>query len=117
MQRFGAMVFSVILAGVSAPAVAQSGNEIEYRERVIVNVGESVVIHGIRGECGQLPARGDITLPALTTGTLSVGAEGYRQSQRCNGDTPAVEVIFTATAPGREKFEIEGDPISVRVRN
>jgi hypothetical protein len=117
-MRFSRLAaFSVMLAAFSASAFAQSENEIEYRERVTLNVGESVVIHGIRGDCGQLPTRGDIELPALTTGTLSVGKEGYRESRRCNGETPAVEVIFTATAPGRERFEIEGDPISVRVRN
>ncbi len=107
----------LIIAALAAPVFAQSGNEIDYRERVTVNVGESVVVHSIRGECGQLPTSGDLGLPALTTGTLSIGKEGFRNSRSCNGDTPAVEVIFTATAPGRERFEIDGDPVSVRVRN
>jgi hypothetical protein len=117
-MRFSRLIaISAIVAAISAPATAQSTNEIDYRERVTLNVGESVVVHSIRGECGQLPTRDDLGLPALTTGTLSIGNEGFRNSRRCNGNTPAVEVIFTATAPGRERFEIDGDTVSVRVRN
>lgn len=104
------------LAGIGLSALAQTTKRIEYRETVTVNVGQSVVVHGYRGECGKLPAKGDISFPALKTGKLSIGAAGIRLSNRCGGDTPALQVIFTATTAGREKFEVQGDPISVRVR-
>ena len=100
-----------------APLAAQSLPEIDYRERVTLNVGESVVVYGYRGDCGELPTPDQIKLPTLKTGTLSTGNPGQRMSNRCGGRTPAVEVIFTATTPGRERFELQGDDISVRVRN
>lgn len=107
----------LVLASLAAPLAAQSGKEIKFRERVTLDVGQSVVIYGYRGDCGALPTKAQIELPALKTGTLSLGAEGFRNSKRCKGDTPAVEIIFTATTPGRESFEIQGDGITVRVRN
>jgi hypothetical protein len=107
----------LLLTLMAPPLAAQSGPEIKFRDKVTVNVGESVVIYGYRGECGALPADADIDLPSLKTGTLSTGRDGFRQSKRCNGKTPAVEIIFTATTPGREKFEIQGDGITVRVKD
>lgn len=109
-----AFLFASMMA---SPLAAQSGPDIKFREKVTLSVGESVVIYGYRGDCGALPAAGDIDLPSPKTGTLSTGRDGFRQSKRCNGKTPAVEIIFTATTPGREKFEIQGDGISVRVKD
>lgn len=106
----------VALLLAPAPLAAQSGPEIKDRERVTLDVGESVVIYGYRGDCGALPTAGQVELPVLKTGTLSTGRNGKRNSKRCNGMTPAVEIIFTATTPGREVFELQGDDISVRVR-
>lgn len=97
-------------------AVHAEGISIKYKERVTLAVGQSAVIHGIRGECGQAPATSDIALPALQTGTLSLGKLGTRNSNSCGGPTPAIEVIFTATTKGRESFEVEGDKITVRVK-
>jgi hypothetical protein len=111
-----ARFLACILLLAATPLAAQEV-EIKYRERVTLNVGESVVIHGYRGECGALPAPAEIKLPALKTGTLSIGREGVRNSNRCDGKTPAVEIIFTATTPGRETFEVQGDDVTVRVRN
>lgn len=91
-------------------------NVIKYTERVTLAVGQSAVIHGIRGECGQNPVKSEISLPALKTGALSLGKPGVRNSGSCGGPTPAIEVIFTATAKGRESFVVEGDKISVRVK-
>lgn len=97
-------------------AVLAQETTISYKERVTLSVGQSVVIHGIRGDCGQPPAKSEISLPALQTGTLSLGKLGVRNSGSCGGPTPAIEVIFTATTKGRESFEVEGDKISVRVK-
>lgn len=111
--------FAVALALSLSPmaALSQGANDIPYRENITLSVGESAVIYGYRGECGQLPAAGAVRVPALSTGTLSIGQPGQRRSQRCGGITPAVEIIFTATTPGRESFELQGDRIRVRVRN
>jgi hypothetical protein len=98
------------------PLSAQAENNIPQKERLTLEVGQSAVIYGHRGDCGQLPTADQIELPTLKTGTLSVGQEGQRESRRCGGITPAVEIIFTATTPGRERFEIDGDDFSVRVK-
>lgn len=106
--------FAVMVAVLSAPTLALA-ETIAYKERVSVSVGQSVVVYGYRGDCGQPPASGAIDLPALKTGTLSVGKAGTKNSGTC-GPTPAVEIIFTATTPGRESFEVQGDKITVRVK-
>jgi hypothetical protein len=100
-----------------APLAISAETTIKYRKSVSVQVGQSVVVHGIRGECGEEPNLSQVTLPKLETGELSLGKMGVRSSNRCGGMTPAVEVIFTATKAGREKFEIEGDDVSVRVKD
>ncbi|MGP1356557.1 hypothetical protein [Roseicyclus sp.] len=111
------LALALALALSPMAALSQGANEIPYRESVTLSVGESAVIYGYRGECGQLPGAGEVRVPALSTGTLSIGRPGQRQSRRCGGTTPAVEIIFTATTPGRETFELQGDRIRVRVRN
>lgn len=116
MTRLASRLACLALLALAGPLAAQQGTEIKYRERVTLGTGQSVVVYGIRGDCGKLPTAAQIKLPKLKTGTLSVGKEGFRKSKRCNGNTPAVEVIFTATAPGRETFELQGDSVSVRVK-
>jgi hypothetical protein len=101
------------LTQIAGPASAQT--DIKYLESLSLKVGQSAVIYGYRGDCGQLPARNAVALPPLATGTLTVGKQGIKDSGRC-GLTPAVEIIFTATAPGRESFEVQGDKITVRVK-
>ncbi len=99
---------------LALPAFAQA--TIDYEKRVTLKVGQSAVIYGYRGDCGKAPAAGQVELPATNTGTLSLGKLGMTNSNNCGGRTPAVEIIFTATTPGRETFELNGDQVSVRVR-
>ena len=100
------------------PLAAQADTEIDYRERVTLKVGQSVVVYGFRGDCGELPTSDQIDLPVLKTGKLSVGKPGKRGLQALQRDElPAVQIIFTAETEGREKFELQGDDISVRVQN
>ena len=113
MKRFIALLSLGICMG-AAPLLAQTA--IEYRERVTLQVGQSVVVYGYRGECGKAPVANQIALPALATGSLSLGKPGTSNSNTCGGATPAVEIVFTATAPGRESFQLRGDKISVRVK-
>jgi hypothetical protein len=116
MKPFGKLLAAVAVSLALLPLAASAETTIKYRKSVSVQVGQSIVVHGIRGECGAEPNLSSVTLPKLETGELSLGKMGERTSNRCGGMTPAVEVIFTATKAGREKFEIEGDPISVRVK-
>lgn len=105
-----------ILVLCCLPFAAQADANIQSKRNTTLSVGQSAVIYGHRGDCGVLPTADQIDLPALETGTLSVGKAGQKKSTKCKGITPAVEIIFTATTPGKEKFEIDGDDFSVRVK-
>jgi len=104
-----------VMAMVSASAVAQ---EIPYRKSVTLSVGQSAIIHGARGECGEAPptwSRVAERLPIVGLGTFSDGGEGTRHSRSCGGPTPARAVRFTATTPGHEQIELFRDPIDITV--
>jgi len=110
-------------SATAAPAQASAASQrINYRERVTLDVGESAVVHGLRGECGSLPtaqrvAQATADLNAQTNlGTFSFGAEGVRRSGSCNGNTPAFQTIFTATNPGRQTVRVHGDSVQITVR-
>lgn len=108
------ILLGMAFALTALPAIAQS--TIDYVERVNLKVGQSAIIYGYRGDCGKKPTASQVALPATNTGTLSLGKIGVTNSNRCGGRTPAFEIIFTATKPGRESFELNGDKISVRVK-
>ena len=116
IANYIALGVALAVAPVSAPAFAQTSQGIEYEKSVSVKAGQSTVIYGFRGDCGKQPKTSEIRLPTLQTGTLSFGKIGQTQSRRCGGMTPAVEIIFTGGAKGRESFELNGDPFTVRVR-
>ena len=100
--------------------IDMTGERIYWRELSEVAVGESVVIHGKRGRCGEQPPSWEETfevLPELSTGIWSDGGVGYRISRSCGGATPARAVVFTATRPGEERFMLYEDPITLRVRD
>ncbi|WP_300013453.1 hypothetical protein [uncultured Roseobacter sp.] len=113
----GALVLSTVVA-----AYADSSNRIKYQQRVKLNVGQAMVVHGYRGDCGQLPTAARMKKSAervnaaLTTGRVQYGKPGVRRSGSCNGDTPAMELIFVATTPGRERVKVFGDDILFIVR-
>ena len=109
-----AATLALSIGPFSLPAFAE--NLIPYVKNLTIKVGESAVIHGVRGACGQPPKNSQFVAYKLKTGTISYGAQGVRNSKKCGGKTPAVEVIFTATAPGKETFKVEGDTISVKVK-
>ncbi len=103
----------IILATAS---FADTANDIPHQKSLTLQVGQSAVIYGYRGDCGALPGPGDVKVPALKTGKLSIGKPGQRNSRKCGGVTPAVEIIFTATAPGNDSFKLQGDPIRIKVQ-
>ena len=108
---------SGIFDGVSNPELRMA--TIRHKIFVSPKVGDSVVIHGVRGDCGQEPpswrnlAPG---FPSLKTGVLSEGRIGVRFSRACGGNTPAREVVFTAKRPGSEKITLFGDTTTIEVK-
>lgn len=91
---------------------------IAYTPEVEMTVGESRVIHAMRGDCGKLPKDWPEvagSLPASYTGVFSDGGLARRNSKFCGGDTPARAILFTAERPGVEEFLLEGDFFKVIV--
>lgn len=98
--------------------VDMTSQRIEAHELVIARVGQSVVVHGSRGRCGEQPPGWEDVfegLPHLSNGVWSDGGVGIRVSRACSGGTPARAVVFTATSPGEERFTLYDDPITIRV--
>lgn len=91
---------------------------IAYTPEMKITVGESRVIHAMRGDCGKLPKDWPEvagSLPASHTGVFSDGGLARRNSKFCGGDTPARAILFTAERPGVEEFLLEGDFFKVIV--
>jgi hypothetical protein len=109
--------FALMAVLAAPPAMADPGNRIVYRDTVTLRVGESMVVHGMRGrQCGVAPRSPRLTPQTTELGQLSLGRPGVRQSAFCNGDTPAIEVIFTARRRGSESVTLFGDRILIHVR-
>ncbi|MBD3814293.1 MAG: hypothetical protein IE917_19130 [Betaproteobacteria bacterium] len=101
-----------------AQIIDMTGQPIEAHEMVTAKVGQSVVVHGSRGRCGEDPPGWEEVfagLPRLSNGVWSDGGVGIRVSRACSGGTPARAVVFTATHPGEERFTLYDDPITIRV--
>lgn len=100
------------------PVGSYEGIVAEYVRNVSARVGDSMIIHGARGnECGPAPSWEEAMplLPEMVTGTLSDGGVGTRVSRQCGGRVPARAIVFTATAEGTEQISLYGDPIVIRV--
>lgn len=85
---------------------------VPFKPVVTMKVGDSRPIYAERGDCGKLPRDWEMVesdLPTLRTGTFSDGGLARRFSKFCQGLTPARAIVFTATTPGVEEFEIQGD--------
>lgn len=116
MKPFHAFIAAAALSAVGGCTTAQTSSpEIKYQRNVDLEVGQSTVVYGYRGDCGRLPNESAVRLPSAKTGEFTLGREGWRTSGRCNGPTPAVEVVFKATTPGRETISIQGDPVHIEV--
>ncbi|MFG6082171.1 hypothetical protein ACEUZ9_002814 [Paracoccus litorisediminis] len=109
----GISAAAVLLA---ASAMAQGQNVVPYRKTVQLQVGQAMVVHGLRGDCGSLPAKSKMKPVQFKTGHIQYGKQGVRKSGSCGGMTPVYEAIFVAERPGKEKIELFGDPISITVK-
>ena len=92
---------------------------IPYKRYVTLSVGQSTVIHGARGACGEAPPDWEEVirgLPLSLIGSYSDGGLGVRRSRSCGGPTPARAVKFTAEKAGSEQIVLYGDPINITVK-
>lgn len=109
----------VTIAGISGNAVQRSPTvDVEYRRSVSLGVGESIVVHGARGACGQPPPswqKVSRKLPDTKLGSWSDGGVGMRYSRKCGTMTPARGLVFNARRIGSTEFYIYGDPVSISV--
>lgn len=92
---------------------------IGYDARVRLLVGESLLIHGDRGDCdgGRVPTW-SYTLsrvPHSNLGTFSDGGLARKMSNFCNAVVPVRAVRFTAHKAGAEEVRLLGDFIKVSV--
>lgn len=109
------------IIGIPQPAprvIDMTDQVIEARGLVLAKIGQSVVVHGSRGRCGDPPPRWEQVLkglPRLSNGIWSDGGVGFRVSRACGGSTPARAVVFTATRVGEERFTLYDDAVTIRV--
>lgn len=91
---------------------------IVWRPHVSLMVGESLIIHGDRGDCGKPPPDWEYVLtrlPISRIGDFSDGGVVRRNSNFCKGETPARAVTFTARKSGVEELLVLGDVMRVSV--
>ncbi|MEQ8709347.1 MAG: hypothetical protein RIC36_10180 [Rhodospirillales bacterium] len=117
----------LILGPVSQPVAAKSGPQVidvagdlvRWRRSTELVIGESAVIHGERGACGQQPAPWEETvvhLPSLDFGVWSDGGVGHRVSRACGGPTPVRAIVFTGQKPGLAEFVLFDDAVRISVK-
>lgn len=117
-----ALVVGLSVLAFASVAQADSSNKVKYRKSITLKVGQAAIVHGARGECGQLPNKADLARnkknldPKLKTGHIAFGKPGVRKSLSCNGWTPVYETIFVADKPGKETVKIHGDKVRITVK-
>lgn len=120
-------MFAVLIVGAGYlfktgfDVAAQDGQsaDVEYRKAVSLNVGDSIVVHGARGTCGEeAPAWEKVLakLPELEIGRWSDGDVGTRYSRKCGGPTPARGIVLNATKAGQTEVMLFGDPVKIEVK-
>ncbi|CAN0606776.1 unnamed protein product [Ectocarpus sp. 12 AP-2014] len=110
-------VFAIVFLLIGSSAFADSNNKIPLNREVNLKVGQSIIVHGYRGDCGERPKNVDPKRTRKTKlGVLSNGKWGVTKSTACGGWTPAVEVIYKARKKGSEIIEVRGTKIKVSVR-
>ncbi|MEX0408345.1 hypothetical protein ABGN05_22040 [Aquibium sp. LZ166] len=118
MRKIATTVAVVIAATVTFVGLAAAG-DIRYRKSVTLSIGQSTVIHGARGNCGEPApswARVKAHLPHIAVARYSDGDLGTRNSNSCGGPTPARAVVVTGVKQGSEKIVLFGDPITITVK-
>ena len=103
--------FSIFYSTISQAA------DIKYQRAVTLNVGQSIILKGVRANCDdtRAPSWSSLQFPQPKTGVLSNGGTGTVESDSCGKTVPARAVRFRATRPGKERLTIYGDRISITV--
>jgi len=120
MSAAAAVIAAAMVLGYWALGSAAGEDErtIGYLPFAELKVGESVLVHAKRGECGQAPPEWyqiEHEIPALQTGRLVDDGLGTSRSTTCGGLTPGRLVRFVAERPGDETFELFQRKIRVLV--
>lgn len=100
-------------------ASASLAQTIPYKRNVTLNVGESIILKGVRGnDCETAPSWGHISdrMPRSKLGRLSNGGTGFVNSNACGKRVPGRAVKFTAQRSGSEQIVVFNDPISITVK-
>ncbi len=96
---------------------ADAHNKILLLRSIEINVEQSMIVHGFRGQCGERPTNVDPNRTRNTKlGILRNGRWGVTNSRKRGGWTPAVEITFEARRKGRETIKVAGVEIQVRVK-
>ena len=112
-------IFALVMAlglGLASSAYAA---DIPYRKTVTLNVGQSIILKGVRAECNDTRAPSFASLnrlPKPKTGVLSDGGAGTLNSNHCKKNVPARAIKFTAKTKGTETIEIYNDKVSITVK-
>lgn len=117
MNAFGTLGLATAIAVAST--VSAVAADIPYRRNVVLKVGQSVVLKGVRPKCNRTRAprfNRLRRLPSSRLGLLLDGGTGTVKSNRCGKVMPARAIKFRATRRGRETLSIYGDTISITVR-
>ncbi|WP_126977407.1 hypothetical protein [Frigidibacter oleivorans] len=104
---------------LAAPALAQS---YVYRSDLTLRVGQSIMVYGAGSpNCArnQAPDWDAVArrLPRTDLGYFSNGGVVQLASSRCGGRIAGRGIVFTATRAGRAVLNLQGDRVTVTVRN
>ena len=108
----------VFIMGFDVSTQDRPPADVEYRKAVSLKAGESIVVHGARGKCGEDPPDWEKVLsklPELEIGHWSEGDVGTRYSRKCGGPTPARGIVLNATKSGQAEVTLFGDPVKIEV--
>ncbi|WP_152541140.1 hypothetical protein [Sulfitobacter noctilucae] len=117
-----ALFFGISTLAFAPVAQADKSNKVKFRKSITLKVGQAAIVHGARGECGQLPSKAHLAKSkrnldlTLETGHIAFGKPGVRRSSSCKGWTPVYETIFVADRPGKETVKIHGDSVRITVK-
>ena len=95
-------------------------DNIPYKRSVKLEVGQSVVLKGVRSrDCGKIPEPWvpirDL-LPKSKLGSFSDGGVGTVKSRHCGKIVAARGIKFTAKTPGKERLIIFKDSVRITVK-
>jgi hypothetical protein len=117
MRAIATVIGAVFIGLTALPVAAQN---IPTNLNVSLKVGQSTIIHGMRGQaCGAAaPSWAQVasSLPSTEIGSFSDGGIGTRSSRVCGGNVPARAIRFKATRRGSEAVNVQGDLVSITVR-